>query len=185
MKNDARRTPIDVVLLDDAAARAPHRDMLLARLGAITVAPGQDRFVISAAQIVALADADPARHLLVVTHHDEVAAVGVLHPGGALSEILTLLDGAAADDVVLFRGFLVDQEHQGQGIGTAVSAALPALADRLAQRLGHPGYALVVLNVDQENAAARRAYVRAGFIDRGHYLDDDGATQRVMALAIA
>ncbi|MFF3063651.1 GNAT family N-acetyltransferase [Oerskovia sp. NPDC057915] len=171
-------------LLDDLARDPVARETMLDRLRAVTSAPGQDRFVSSAAQIVALAEADPGRHLLVVTRGDEVAGLGVLHPGGAPAEVVALLDGPATGDVVLFRGFLVDRTHQGQGVGTAVAAALPALAARLAERLGRELFAAVVLTVNEENAAGLRAYARGGFVDRGRYLGGDAGPQRAMAHAL-
>jgi len=176
-------TTIDIELLDDVARSQAHREDVLDRLRAVTAAPGQGRFVSSAAQIVALAEADPARYLLVVSCGDDVVGLGVLHPGGAPAEVVTLLQGPSSDDVVLFRGFLVDRAYQGQGVGTAVAAALPALAARLAERLDRPAYESVVLTVDEENAAGLRAYARGGFVDRGRYLGGDEGPQRAMALA--
>lgn len=172
------------ILLDDLAQDRASREEMLGRLRGVMAAPGQDRFVSSAAEIVALAEADPGRHLLVASRGEEVAGLGVLHPGGAPTEVVALLDGPATGDVVLFRGFLVDRAHQGQGVGTAVAAALPALAARLAERLGRGPFAAVVLTVNEENVAGLRAYARGGFVDRGRYLGGDAGPQRVMAHAL-
>jgi GNAT superfamily N-acetyltransferase len=181
---DTTTGPTSSTLLDDLAQDPASREEVLDRLRGVTAAPGQDRFVSSAAEIVALAEADPERHLLVVSRGGEVAALGVLHPGGAPGEVVALLDGPATGDVVLFRGFLVDRAHQVQGVGTAVAAALPALAVRLAERLGREPFEVVVLTVNEENAAGLRAYARGGFVDRGRYLGGDAGPQRVMAHAL-
>lgn len=178
-----RATGIDVGMFDDLAGDPPARRDLLRALRGVTGAPGQDRFSASATSILTLAEADPARHVLVVRHDGDVAGLGVLHPGGANDRMLALLDGARPQDVVLFRGFLVDHRHQGVGVGTAVAAALPGLVAALARRTGREAFALVVLVVDAENAAGLRAYTRAGFAARGTYVDEDGHTQTVMALA--
>jgi RimJ/RimL family protein N-acetyltransferase len=60
------------------------------------------------------------------------------------------------------RGFLIDADWQGQGLGMRALAAL--LAD-LATR--HPHARLLVLSVDEDNAGARRLYQEAGFTDSG------------------
>lgn len=171
-------------LLDDLARDPASREEVLDRLRGVAAVPGQERFVSSAAEIVALAEADAGRHLLVASRGDEVAGLGVLHPGGAPGEVVELLEGPAPGDVVLFRGFLVDRAHQGQGVGTAVAAALPALAARLAERLGRRPFEVVVLTVNEENGAGLRAYARGGFVDRGRYLGGDAGPQRVMAHAL-
>ncbi|WP_246857588.1 GNAT family N-acetyltransferase [Oerskovia sp. KBS0722] len=181
---DRTTVPTSSTLLDDLARDPASREEMLDRLCRVTAAPGQDRFVSSAAEIVALAEADAGRHLLVALRGEEVAGLGVLHPGGAPAEVVALLDGPATGDVVLFRGFLVDRAHQGQGVGTAVAAALPALAARLAERLGRGPFEVVVLTVNEENAAGLRAYARGGFVDRGRYLGGDAGPQRVMAHAL-
>ncbi|OCI29922.1 GNAT family N-acetyltransferase [Oerskovia enterophila] len=179
-----RATSIEVAFLDDLADDAPSRAELLRALRDVTGAPGQDVFSASADQILTLAEADPDRHALVVRRDGQVAGVGVLHPGGASDEMLDRLDGARPQDVVVFRGFLVDRHHQGVGVGSSVAAALPALVARLAERLRRKPFASVVLVVDADNAAGLRAYTRAGFVDRGAYLDAVGRTQHVMALAV-
>lgn len=180
-----RSTSIEVSFLDDLAGDARSRAGLLRALRDVTGAPGQDVFSASADQILTLAEADADRYVLVVRREGQVAGVGVLHPGGASGEMLDRLDGARPQDVVVFRGFLVDRRHQGVGVGSSVAAALPALVARLAERLGREPFASVVLVVDADNAAGRRAYSRAGFADRGAYVDVNGRTQHVMALAVA
>lgn len=60
------------------------------------------------------------------------------------------------------RGFLIDANSQGQGLGTRALAAL--LADLAAR---HPPAQLLVLSVDEANHSARRLYQQAGFTDSG------------------
>ena len=132
------------------------------------------------------ARADPDRHLLVARRASgDVVALGVLHPGGAPAEVVALLGGVGADDVVLFRGFLVDVASQGAGVGTRVTALLPgAVADLARVRRRAAPYAALVLTVNERNAAGRRAYARAGLTDRGAYLGGGAGPQRVLARAL-
>jgi len=60
------------------------------------------------------------------------------------------------------RSMIVDARQQGQGIGTAMIRALPA---HLAQH--YPQAESVFLTVNKRNPAARRSYLRGGFVDTG------------------
>lgn len=59
---------------------------------------------------------------------------------------------------VQLRGLVIGQDHQGKGIGTAVSRLLPDLAKQLKPEAQH-----LTLTVNQRNPGARRAYEKAGF----------------------
>lgn len=60
------------------------------------------------------------------------------------------------------RAFVIDQAHQGAGLGTR---AVAACRDELRRR--RPGYRVLALNVHCSNIAAIRAYRSAGFTDTG------------------
>ncbi len=60
------------------------------------------------------------------------------------------------------RAFMVDQRLQGQGVGTAAVAALPAYI-----RATYPGISAIALTVNQSNPAAYRCYAKGGFEDTG------------------
>lgn|GEM_PF-823962 len=60
-------------------------------------------------------------------------------------------------------GVYVDSEHRGQGIAAGAVAAIAA--DVLCQ-----GLPVVTLHVRADNAQARAAYVRAGFVDRAGWI---------------
>jgi GNAT superfamily N-acetyltransferase len=175
---------LELVLLD--AVPSDERDVLLAAALALRLGPGQDAFVPPATDVVDAARADPDRHLLVArAASGDVVALGVLHPGGAPAEVVALLGGVGADDVVLFRGFLVDVASQGAGVGTRVTALLPgAVADLARVRRRAVPYAALVLTVNDRNAAGRRAYTRAGLTDRGAYVGGSAGPQRVMARSL-
>jgi RimJ/RimL family protein N-acetyltransferase len=56
----------------------------------------------------------------------------------------------------------IDLSMQGRGIGSATLQALPSwVAEHW------PESHELILSVDEENAAARRAYAKAGFADHG------------------
>ncbi|QJW36033.1 GNAT family N-acetyltransferase [Cellulosimicrobium protaetiae] len=175
---------LELVLIDTVPAA--DRDDLLAAARALRLGPGQDAFVPPAADVVDAALVDPDRHLLVArAAGGAVVALGVLHPGGAPDEVVALLGGTAPADVVLFRGFLVDVAAQGAGVGSRVTALLPgAVADLARVRRRATPYAVLVLTVNDRNAAGRRAYARAGLTDRGAYLGGSAGPQRVMARSL-
>jgi RimJ/RimL family protein N-acetyltransferase len=60
------------------------------------------------------------------------------------------------------RGFYVDAAAQGRGHGTAMLLALPDYV-----REHYPQAQRIALTVNTQNAPARRAYLRAGFVDTG------------------
>ncbi|GAA0248974.1 GNAT family N-acetyltransferase [Rhodanobacter caeni] len=78
------------------------------------------------------------------------------------------------------RSLFVDEHWQGCGIGTRALALL--LAD-LAVR--HPSTRLLVLTVDDDNAAALRMYRRAGFVEDGaRYHGGRCGSQRLLLRAL-
>lgn len=176
---------VELVLLD--AVPPDERGRLLAGALRLRLGPGQEEFVPPAADVVAAAHADPGRHLLLARPPGgDPVALGVLHPGGAPAEVAALLDGVAPADVVLFRGFLVDVAAQGGGVGSRVVRELPGAVAALAALRGRTTpYAVLVLTVNDHNAAGRRAYARAGLDDRGAYHGGSAGPQRVMARTLA
>jgi GNAT superfamily N-acetyltransferase len=68
----------------------------------------------------------------------------------------------ARPGTVGIRALYVDKDRQGEGIGTAMLRALPAVARRL-----HPDAERLALTVNVTNPIAVRAYARAGFADTG------------------
>ncbi|MDQ0664856.1 GNAT superfamily N-acetyltransferase [Arthrobacter ulcerisalmonis] len=147
------------------------------QLGAIanmSLVPGQDRFV-----------GDPLRMALAGLA-EESRRPYVVEAGGNAVGMLTLQEGAAGlagwpDDqsAWLLRGFLIDREHQGRGLGTLAAAAAVEAARKLTAR-HQSGESGVVLSVNQENSAGLSAYRRAGFIDSGPYLGGYAGPQRIM-----
>nr|WP_249219145.1 GNAT family N-acetyltransferase [Loktanella sp. SALINAS62] len=76
------------------------------------------------------------------------------------------------------RSMIVDQRHQGRGIGTAMIRALPAY---LAQH--YPTARQIYLTVNLRNPGARRSYINGGFVDTGeHYLGGAVGPQHILRM---
>ncbi|MCB5198536.1 GNAT family N-acetyltransferase [Loktanella sp. TSTF-M6] len=76
------------------------------------------------------------------------------------------------------RSMIIDQRHQGRGIGTAMIRALPAY---MAQR--YPQATQIYLTVNLRNPGARRSYLNGGFTDTGeHYLGGDAGPQHILRM---
>jgi len=155
--------------LDDDA-----RAVKLGEVAELELAPGQQEFA-----------GDPLRMMLVALQEDSRFPY-VVDSGGSAVGVLTLQRGAASlagwtgdDSVWLLRGFLIDRNHQGRGMGTLAAAAAVREAAKLTARLGG-GEAGVVLSVNERNPAGQAAYRNAGFEDRGQYLGGGAGAQRTM-----
>jgi RimJ/RimL family protein N-acetyltransferase len=141
----------------------------------IEVAPEQIRFGGVPAQSIPAADRDPARESVVILRD------GV--PVGYFQLDTRSVPGApAAADIVGLRALAIDRAAQGQGVGTAAMAALPAY---VRERL--PARRFVALTVNADNPAAIAVYARAGFVDAGTGMYHGGRTgpQHVLLLDVA
>jgi GNAT superfamily N-acetyltransferase len=128
---------------------------------------------------------DPLRMMLVGLA-EESRHPFAIDTDGAAAGVLTLQSGAAglagwADDesVWLLRGFLVDRRKQGRGLGTLAAGGAVLAAAKLTAAQGGEQTG-VVLSVNERNPAARSAYRKAGFEDRGQYLGGTAGPQRTM-----
>ncbi|MEK5363817.1 GNAT family N-acetyltransferase [Peribacillus castrilensis] len=63
---------------------------------------------------------------------------------------------------ILLRGFLVDQKHQGKGIGKKALQSLPEFAKGI-----FPNKDSIILAVDVMNVNAKTLYAKSGFQDTG------------------
>ena len=146
-----------------------------ARVAHLKVAPGQDRFVRDGA--FAASETDPSLDLYAVELAGDI--VGMFKLDRAYADA-PRHDFAQAGDLGL-RGVLVDAGHQGKGIGRAFLAALPDLV-----RMRYPQAKRLVLTVNCQNHAARKAYLAAGWQDEGRlYLGGDAGPQHVLLLPLA
>ncbi|MCW2984489.1 MAG: family N-acetyltransferase [Conexibacter sp.] len=141
---------------------------------AIDVAPEQVRFGGVPAQSVPAADREPARESVVVLRD------GV--PVGYFQLDTRSVPGAPAGaDILGLRAFAIDRSVQGQGVGTAAMAALPAyVRERFPQRR------FVALTVNADNPVAIRLYANTGFFDVGSGMYHGGASgpQHVLLLDV-
>jgi diamine N-acetyltransferase len=97
---------------------------------------------------------------------EEVECLVILRESAVVG-LLLLKRGAKAPkwappSSVVMSALRVAPEAQGRGIGTAALSALPQWV-----RSRWPEARAVSLSVDEENAAAIRAYVKAGWVDHG------------------
>jgi GNAT superfamily N-acetyltransferase len=128
---------------------------------------------------------DPLRMMLAGLEEESRYPFAIDSDGVAVG-VLTLQSGAATaagwaddDSVWLLRGFLIDRNRQGRGLGTLAAGAAGAAAAKLTAGLGS-GQTGVVLSVNEQNPAGQAAYRKAGFEDRGQYLGGDSGPQRTM-----
>lgn len=95
-------------------------------------------------------------------------ALALLHDGIVVGYVridrraTALGDHPLAEGAVALRSFLIDASRQGQGLG---GEALEAIRAYVAAR--HPDRERILLTVNVRNAAAVRAYLRAGYRDSG------------------
>ena len=144
----------------------------LHRLAGLRLAPGQEGFVGSGAEMIR----DRTEGLLFYEVRDTAsgAAVGMFK----LDPLYWQRNPHAGPQDVGLRGVLVDASAQGRGIGRAMLAQLPD-----AVRAAFPGARRVVLTVNVDNPRARRAYLAAGFRDAGElYLGGRNGPQHILRL---
>ncbi|AXC49829.1 N-acetyltransferase [Paracoccus suum] len=141
------------------------------RLAGLRIAPGQDAFVSAGREMIT----------------DQTEGLSLHEVRGADGDAIGMFkldplyhqrhDFAGTRDLGL-RGFLIDSHLQGRGIGAATLAALGDHA-----RAEYPEFDRVVLTVNLENTVARRAYLSAGFEDRGElYLGGARGPQHILWL---
>ncbi|KAE8763356.1 GNAT family N-acetyltransferase [Georgenia thermotolerans] len=162
---------VRIRLLEDVPPSEAGR--LASQLAALDVLPEQRDFSGSPASVVKRGVDDPTRRTFVILVErtdgpPEPVGVGALHPDAAGRSVYP-------GPHVLLRGLSIDARHQGRGIGTAAVTLAVELAARVA-----PDARAVVLRVHRRNAAARRAYARAGFAATGQSIDGPTGVEEVM-----
>ncbi|HET6510052.1 MAG TPA: N-acetyltransferase [Baekduia sp.] len=87
----------------------------------------------------------------------------------------------AATDIIGLRALAIDLRAQGQGVGTAAMAQLPAYV-----RARFPRRRFVALTVNTDNPPAIALYRRAGFVEAGIglYLGGRSGPQQVLMLDV-
>lgn len=142
----------------------------LHRLAALRIAPGQQDFVEDGARMIR--DQTPGLSFHEVRRGG--AAVGMFK----LDPLYFQRHDFAAPDQIGMRGVLIDADHQGQGLGALMLAALPAHV-----RAEYPRAQQVVLTVNLRNTRALAAYLAAGFRDEGDlYLGGTHGPQHILRL---
>jgi len=160
-----------VEIVDWHALARSDRDAVLA----LQISPAQTEFAGPVARSVAACEAgDPA----------EVAGLAI-RLGGEVVGWVVLKRGASAPEWVaagaaVVSGLRIDVRHQGRGIG---AAALDAMAHWVARHWTQTS--MMVLRVDDDNAAGIRAYEKAGWVETGERRIGRVGLERTMTLALA
>jgi len=141
--------PMDVTLV---AVGPDLRDRILG----LGPRPEQTRFAGRPTETLPEAEADPHREPVAILEAGEPVGFCVLHRGPGPDGL------APAPTDVLLRGFFVDAAAQGRGVATRALTRLPGFV-----AVRHPRARRIVLTVNTRNAAAIRAYRKAGFRDHG------------------
>jgi ribosomal protein S18 acetylase RimI-like enzyme len=153
---------------------APLDDALRPGVEAIAVEPAQVRFGGIPAQTVVTADREVARESVVIVRDGVVVGYFQL-------DTRSVPGAPAAADVLGLRALAIDRRAQGQGVGTAAMAQLPAYV-----RGRFPRRRFVVLTVNVDNPPAIALYRRAGFTDAGVgvYRGGSSGPQHVLMLDV-
>lgn len=125
------------------------RDSVLA----LRVLPEQIAFAGQMPELLRIAEAEPENEAMCVDADGRI--VGFYRLDFREGAIYGRDFGAPS---VGLRGFFIDAAHQGRGLGVAAIEAM--IADLCAR---HPSLELLALSVSFRNAAALRAYEKAGF----------------------
>ena len=157
-------------LVDWGALTAAERDAVLG----LEISAEQREFAGDVGKSVAACEAaNPA----------EVAGLAVRIGDGIVGWVVLKRGNAAPDwvaaDAVVVSGLRIDARHQGRGLG---GAALAALAEWVARQW--PQAALLTLRVDDGNAAAIRAYEKAGWVEAGERHVGRVGVERTMSLRL-
>lgn len=133
----------------------PLDDALRPGVQAIQVAPDQVRFGGIPSQTMAGGDRDPARESVVIVRDGIVVGFFQL-------DTRSVPGAPAAADIIGLRALAIDRRAQGQGVGTAAMAQLPAYV-----RERFPRRRFVMLTVNTDNPPAIALYRHAGFVEAG------------------
>ena len=123
---------------------------------------------ITADQVDFAGTIDAAIALCEAGNGSEIVGVAIL-AGSTVVGFLLVKRGASApvwvpNDAAIVTALRVDEEYQGQGIGTNTLVTLPSWVGS-----NWPDRKSLVLSVDESNRAAIRSYAKAGWIDQGRH----------------
>ena len=143
-------------------------------VSSLEISPAQVEFAGTLAKSIAgCASADPDDVAgLAICADDEVVGWVVLKRGGSAPDWV-------APGAVVVSGLRIGLQHQGRGLG---SLALREMAHWVARRW--PASSLLVLRVDDDNAAGIRAYEKAGWVETGERRSGRVGLERTMSLPL-
>jgi len=126
----------------------------LAAVHALQIDPEQLEFAGTLERALASCERGPPEHIAGLAIEQDGAIVGLVVLQHASRRPDWAPEGSAAVSAMR-----IDRRRQGQGLGQAALAAVPAWL-----RAHWPGVTQVAISVDEGNAAGRRAYERAGYV---------------------
>ncbi|WP_017221490.1 GNAT family N-acetyltransferase [Moritella dasanensis] len=139
----------------------------------VTLAEQQTKFAGSAKEF--LADDSESIHLHVIKSEHEVIGFFKIDVMYSIGDEFDVQNGLG------LRAFVIDQNQQGKGLGTAsVKALFPYL------KQNYSSYRAIYLTVNCQNPGARACYEKGGFVDTGEkYLGGAAGPQYIMQGNIA
>lgn len=115
-----------------------------------------DQLLYTASPQEALLLADKERHEILAYEDDLFVSFFVLHEGQGPKAF------KGEDHAILMRTFSTDQRYLGRGYGTKIIKILPEYVKE-----NFPNATSIILAVNEDNARAKRLYLKNGFEDNG------------------
>lgn len=135
---------------------------------------GQIEFSALPGDVLEEAIGDKDRYPVVVIYKQRPVGFFILHEGPDIANFTT------NTSAMLLRSFLIDYQHQGQGLAKRAMLQLPDFIESQ-----FPGRNEIVLAVNKRNKAAQAVYLAAGFRDEGKWMDGPIGPQHIYHLALA
>lgn len=137
----------------------------------IKLEPQQAKFSATAEQF--LADGSDTQHLFVITQKEVVVGYFKLDIGYGSEQDFCPKEGIG------LRGFAIDPNQQGKGLGAQASKLIPEYVKR-----HYPEFTKVYLSVNRKNPAAKKCYLNSGFKDTGIQVNGPVGLQDIMVAEV-
>ncbi|MDQ0170649.1 GNAT family N-acetyltransferase [Paenibacillus tundrae] len=143
MKNSIRLTRYDQQY-DDALAN-------------FSLTGEQFRFTAMPAEVIEEAIQNENKYPIVILHEDTVVGFFILHRYSEYAD-----EHVNRETNLLIRALSISTEYQGKGYGLEAMQVLPSFVQQLVPDMNE-----IILAVNEDNIAAQKLYLKAGFVDTG------------------